>query len=417
VFVTSELPWPLDSGGRVRSFHLLRSLAEAFDVRLVTGLYEPHRAEDNPLSAFAVSVRAVHLNPRTTLREATRAAAASVLREPYVLYHRHNRRAVRAAIRLELDAGAPDLIYFDHLDSFLFAGEARGIPFVVDLHNIYSLIARRAAEEPERRWLTRKYLAREAVLLARVEATAVRQAAAVFAVSEQERAHFARIRTEGVHVVPNGVDCARYAALPTGRSLPGKRILFIGTLSWAPNVSAAQVLARHVLPAVQRRCPSATLALVGRDPTPEVLALAADPAVAVHANVPDLTPYLAEARCLAVPLQTGGGTRLKILEAFAAGLPVVSTPVGCEGIAARDGRELLVAEIEDFADRLAHLLADESGGASLAARARTLARERYDWTAIGASAAATLLALVDANRRSGNRDDGAAPVVAHDGPQ
>jgi glycosyltransferase involved in cell wall biosynthesis len=165
----------------------------------------------------------------------------------------------------------------------------------------------------------------------------------VFAVSEQERSYFSNIGSSAVRLVPNGVDCSKFAELPTGRTWTDPNVVFVGSLSWPPNVAAAQFLAREVHPRVLQRWPNARLTIVGRDPGPEVRALAAGQSVHLADNVPDITPYLADASLLAVPLATGGGTRHKILESFAAGLPVVSTPVGCEGIAAVDGRELIVA--------------------------------------------------------------------------
>src|SRR5207302_6064687 len=130
----------------------------------------------------------------------------------------------------------------------------------------------------------------------------------------------------------------------------------------------------EVLPAVRRRVPGARLTIVGKGPSPELLALAsADDHVHVAGHVPDVAPYFRTADVLAVPLEAGGGTRLKILEAFAAGLPVVGTPVGCEGITADDGVHLVVAERRDCAEAVAELMLDPSRRRALASRATQLA--------------------------------------------
>src|SRR5207247_2209260 len=147
-----------------------------------------------------------------------------------------------------------------------------------------------------------------------------------------------------------------------------------------PNASTAAFLAPEVLPRVRRWFPEARLRVIGKDPPPAVQALAGLPGVEVAGAVPSMLPHLAEAAALAVPLTAGGGTRLKILEAFAAGLPVVSTPVGCEGIRADDGGHLLVAEGDQFPTALGELLSRPDLGARLAARARDLARSLYDWS-------------------------------------
>src|SRR5262249_26047060 len=152
------------------------------------------------------------------------------------------------------------------------------------------------------------------------------------------------------------------------------------------NASAAEFLATAVLPRVRERFPEARLRVVGRDPTPEVRALGERAGVEVTGTVPSIVPYLADAHVLAVPLEAGGGTRRKILEAFGAGLPVVSPAVGAEGIRARDGEHLLLAERDRLADVVSGLLADEARGRRLAERGRALVHEQYDWDAVGRTA-------------------------------
>jgi glycosyltransferase involved in cell wall biosynthesis len=170
-------------------------------------------------------------------------------------------------------------------------------------------------------------------------------------------------------------------------------ILYIGTLSWPPNVNAVRFLVDDVLPRVRRSLPGARLTVVGKTPPPEIQRLAReDGRITVAANVDDVMPYFRDAHVLAVPLQAGGGTRLKILEAFAAGLPVVSTAVGCEGLRVQDGQHLVVAEREDFAGAIASLLSDPARAQALAERARVVARERYDWHVVGERACDAVLA-------------------------
>jgi glycosyltransferase involved in cell wall biosynthesis len=308
---------------------------------------------------------------------------------------------VRAVLRAEIAKEPPDALYLDHLDSFVFATEVSRTPIALDLHNIYSLLIRREATAPSRAWPARQFLSREAALLERIEGRAVRHADAIFTVSEQEQAHFARIRGSAVHLVPNGVDCAKYAQLPTGRASAPPAILFIGTMSWPANVQAVRFLANVVLPDVQQRIPDATLTIVGRDPGPDVMRLAREPHVTVAGNVPDILPHLRHARMLAVPLESGGGTRLKILEAFAAGLPVVSTAIGSEGLGVADGRELTIAEPPGFAAAVSALLLNPAAADAQAGRARTLARDRYDWGIIGRTVRAAIVsALKEKGRRS-----------------
>ena len=196
--------------------------------------------------------------------------------------------------------------------------------------------------------------------------------------------------------MPNGVDCAHYAGIPLGRRSGDPLILYVGAMSWAPNASAAVFLAREALPRIQSTCPNVRLRIVGRQPPRAVAELARLPAVEVTGAVPDVRPHLRAAHVLAVPLETGGGSRLKILEAFAAGLPVVSTAVGCEGLEALDARHLVIAERRDFAEAISWLLQNPAAAESLAREARNLAMARYDWQAIGTAACAVLKSVMKA---------------------
>ena len=169
-------------------------------------------------------------------------------------------------------------------------------------------------------------------------------------------------------------------------------MLFVGAMSWAPNINAAHFLI-DLLPKLRQRVPDATVVIVGRDAPPELVALNALPGVEVTGSVPEVKPYLLRGSVMAVPLSAGGGTRLKILEAFAAGLPVVSTRVGAEGIEASSGRHLVIAERPNFVEALADTLLFRDLNQQIASEARTLAREKYDWQRIGPEAAALVAAL------------------------
>ncbi len=391
--ITSELPWPLNTGGHIRSFHLLRSVARRSELRVVAGV---DTADDPGLAVMrehGITVLPAVTGPRQQVNEAARAARAMLKGEPYVMFHRHNRSAMRARITQALAEIPPDLVYLDHLDPYAFRPLFPQARILVDFHNLYGRLAARVATE--RAGLAGRYLAREARLLSRMEARAATDARAVMSVSAEEAEEFRRLGAAHVTLVPNGVDCAAYAHLPVGRTPSPPVLLYIGALSWAPNAVASDYLARVVLPEVRRVHPQAVLKLVGRDPGPAVTALGNVPGVEVHGNVPDVGVYLAEASLLAVALDSGGGTRLKILEAFAAGLPVVSTPVGCEGIEASHGEHLWVAHYHQFAAGVTAVLADPAAATARAANARRLAVTSYDWTALGEQACG---AIADAVR-------------------
>jgi glycosyltransferase involved in cell wall biosynthesis len=241
---------------------------------------------------------------------------------------------------------------------------------------------RRTADEAD--GLRRAYLKRESTLLERVERRAAAVADLALVVSDEDAEYYRRLGAR-IRVVPNGVDCDAYSAIPAGQRVGLPLILYVGSLSWGPNASAARYLVRELLPRVRQTMPDVRARVIGRNPPDDLLALGARSGVEVLADVDRIQPHLREAHVVAVPLDAGGGSRLKILEAFAAGVPVVSTPVGCEG---------LVAPRERLADAVVRVLRDRPLADRMAIRARDLARRRYDWRAIGADAAQAVAGVV-----------------------
>jgi glycosyltransferase involved in cell wall biosynthesis len=222
--------------------------------------------------------------------------------------------------------------------------------------------------------------------LRREELAAYRSAdgVAVCSIADQERIlrDLPRARTA---VVPNAADVEHYRPRPGDPPPDGRTVLFFGLLSTLPNVDGIRWFVQEIWPLVTRGRPDARLKILGKGAPPEVTALAA-PGVEVTGFVEDLRPHLASAAAVVVPLRLGGGTRLKIVEAMAMARPVVSTRLGAEGIDARPGTELLVADTpESFAEAVLELLRDPAAGARLGAAARRLAEEKYSWE--GAAAA------------------------------
>lgn len=382
--ITSELPWPLNTGGHIRSFHILKALSAKFNVRVIAGV---EVADDPGLPALGrngIRVVPAFQKKRNPFAEAGRVAQALLCEEPYVMFNRHNRPAMRQTIRQQLADKTPDVVYLDHLDPLAFRGLFPRVPVVADLHNVYSTLAKRVATE--RKFPVNLYLHNEARLLGYMEKQVAAAASVLMTVSDTEQGYFQKLGGRNVRLVPNGVDCATFRKYTVGRNHERPTLLYLGALSWQPNAKAAEFMAREVMPRILKERPDVRLQIVGRNPGSEVNALSQLPNVEVHANVPDVGVYLEQASILAVPLDSGGGTRLKILEAFAAGLPVVSTPVGCEGIECRHGEHLWVTDRSRFAEGLLDALNAPQLATEFAERARTLAEETYDWSVIGKSA-------------------------------
>jgi polysaccharide biosynthesis protein PslH len=194
------------------------------------------------------------------------------------------------------------------------------------------------------------------------------------------------LRTLGgprVELIPTGVDTTEL--YPTAEQAGPPRLLFTGTMSYAPNNQGIRWFAREVWPLVRSQVHDARLDVVGKDPPEAVQALDGRDGIAVHGFVDSMVPYFAAAHAVVVPILAGAGIRVKIIEAMAAGRAVVSTPLGCEGLAGLEaGRHLLVAdEPRAFADSAVRLLANPGERAHLAAEARQLAESTYDWRPLG----------------------------------
>ena len=258
----------------------------------------------------------------------------------------------------------------------------RGLPGarkIVMAHNVETLIWERY-HETETRALRRWYIARQWRKYERFERRAFAEATRVVAVSEED-AELVRTRfgANRVDVVSNGIDREHFESVVPARA--GHRILFLGSLDWRPNVDAVNLLLDEVFPAVLAAEPLAVLDLVGRNPSDALQRRVREmPKVHLHANVPDVRPFLAQCRVMAVPLRIGGGSRLKILESLAAGLPVVSTRIGAEGLRLTPGRDLVVVEgVEEMAPALLDCLLGSDVCGSMAESGRRLVLDLYDW--------------------------------------
>ena len=215
-----------------------------------------------------------------------------------------------------------------------------------------------------------------------VERLAMRGYDVVTAVAEADAERLRRLDpTRRVEVVPNGVDLERFGALPTGRSEPGV-LVFVGAMSFPPNVVAMRYFVEQVLPRIRAERPDARLLIVGRDPGPAVREMGGHPGVEVVGEVDDVGPYLARASVFVAPILSGSGIKNKVLEAFAAGRPVVASPLAVEGLPVIDGHEARIAEdAHGFARAVVELLGDPMAADRIGAAGRALVERRYTWEA------------------------------------
>ncbi len=400
--ITSEPPWPLNSGGHLRSFHLHNALADEIDVHMLCPVSRDRLQTLDLPKNTKFQIECVPVPKRSILSETRRVLKAQFGRQPYIMYMRHNWRPMHKRWQKVLLDLNPEFLWYDHIDSYLYHRHSikTECTTILDMHNVYSLILSRLAMESSNP-VRRLVLSIEARRMARIELQACRAVDIVIAVSQSEADHFKKLGAKRIWLAPNGVlsKHKHYRTVAT-RTDSSRIILFLGAMNWQPNVSAALHLVKNIFPIIKKRYPDSQLKLVGKDPVASVRELKNVPGVTVTGTVADVKPYLSEATVMVVPLESGGGTRLKILESFAAGLPVISTPVGVEGIDAEDGVHIHVAELEDFPKIILKVfenMADES----MISNAQQLVQRKYNW----ASIASDTRNFLQCSRRLSSDDD------------
>jgi polysaccharide biosynthesis protein PslH len=387
LLLTPQLPYPPRQGASLRNFNIIQGLSGQYELTLLSYLEpgqtaDPHTIE--PLLKLCAVVQTVPLTPRPGW---LRLAQMLFSRQPDMA-HRLNRPEFAAALRQLLRDNQFDIVQIEGIELAPFIRIVKELlpqsKIIFDDHNAEAELQRRAFLTDlgtPRRWPAAFYSWVQARRLRRFERWACETADGVTAVSALD----AKLLQElvpglAVTAIPNCIDVEQYSQ-PGETPIPFD-LVFIGKMDYRPNIDAMLWFAQEIWPMIVERRPETTLAVVGQQPHARLAPLRALPNVAITGQVESVRPYLDGASVFIMPFRLGSGTRLKLIEAMAAGKAIVATPSGAEGFPLYNDKELLLAtQPADFALSVLHLLGQPSERERLGQNARQFAAQ-YDWRVV-----------------------------------
>ena len=384
LILTYDLPYPPDRGARIRDYHFLKYLSHSHNIILLTIQDSPVRETDLiELREYCSRIEVVVI-PRRSVLDHLRDFLNNLLNNRPLAAHNYYHQSVAERLQEIMGTNPIDILQIEH--SFLAPyiadlPENRSFKTVLDFHNIgfqqYQRMISISKNLPER--FVAKF---KSILMSSWESRYARLFDHCLAASNQEadllRGKDPRIQPA---VIPNGVDTT--ICQPLTDHNPQDTLLLIGTIGYPPNEDSVIYFCQEILPLIEERVPDINLLVVGHAPSKRVLAFSSRANITITGSVPEVLPYYERSSILVAPLRAGGGTRLKILEAMAYGVPVVSTAIGCEGLDVQDGQELFIADAPaDFANAVVQLLRDQALSQHLRQNALALVKHKYDWMVI-----------------------------------
>ncbi|HOP80452.1 MAG TPA: glycosyltransferase family 4 protein [Armatimonadota bacterium] len=384
MMIVPLLPYPVMDGDSIRHYNLIKRLASECNIHLFAFAKEEHL--DMGLKEMNKYCAAVHAIPNRKMPRSwwLRQHAKSILRGAPTYASAHYRQQMIETVTESLRKYRFDIIQVEH--SFLAEYLKDAIKLqssastILTIHNIEAIRAYRVYKH--QRWGKAKIIyAIDALLFRRFEPWAIKLPDKCITVSEANKCQLeSTTGNKDIIVIENGVDTD---INPVSINPDSKELLFIGGLSYHPNVDGAEYITNEILPLIKEQIPDIQLNIVGKAPCPRVLVLDKVDNVSVYGDVPDVRPWYERSIMSVVPLRSGGGTRLKILESMGLGVPVVTTSIGCEGLDVTHEEHLLIADTPvEFAACVLKLIEDHNLRDRLIRNARQLVERRYSWDAI-----------------------------------
>jgi len=376
--LTQVLPYPPDSGPKIKTYNVIKYLSQRHRVTLASFVRGDQLEHARRLEHYCQAVHTVQME-RNVARDGLAMVRSLLTGQPWMMV-RDDRQAMRALVDRLAAEQHFDVAHADQLNMGQYAERVPGAFKVMDAHNALWLLYQRlwATMSPgPRKWL----LGRDWRLLKSYEGRLAREFDALLAVSPEDKAALQEAAGQPVDatVIPIAIDTDEIQVVER-EAEPG-HILHIGTMYWPPNIDAVNWFVREIYPLIRQQRPDVQFDVVGSRPPADLLALNdTGQGINVTGYVEDPTPYQQRAAVMIVPLLAGGGMRVKILQSLAEGIPIVSTTLGCEGIGVTDGEDILIAdEPGDFAAAVLRVLNDRALAQRLSHNGRRLAETRYDY--------------------------------------
>lgn len=392
LWIKSDFLYPADTGGKIRSYNILKNLAQEHQVNyLCLADEKPSQEALDHLRSFCERVDFIRFDPEKKFspRFYLKLMLNLFSPRPYVINKYLNSELTRE-IERRYKSGDFDLLLCDFLEMSINTLPLNDIPKVLFQHNVESEIWRRHYQT-NRNLLKKAYLYLQYRKFRSYEKSACALFDEVLVVSKSdERIHRQEFGVDKVSTIPTGVDTEYFCPQPD--KMEKNNITFVGSMDWLPNQDAMEYFITEIYPKIKLKNPRVGLYIVGRRPPEKIIRMGeADDSVTVTGTVEDVRPYVDRARVYIVPIRIGGGTRIKIFEALAQKKAVVSTTIGAEGLPLEDGREILIRDDpEGFADTVCKLIEDDDLLDTIATGGHVLVTRRYNWREVAKSFAGAL---------------------------
>lgn len=366
-------PYPLSQGGKIRIFNIIKNLSKSNSITLAAIVNDKLHSQSEPLQQFCEKIIFVERPPKLW-----RDIFNFIFGKDPFNYVRYFSVGMKRELERLVKLKTFDIIQIEFAMMWQYVDIFNGIPIVLDAHNIEFEIVRQI-KNTYRNPLRKLFYIIEEKKFREKEERAWRECSLCFTVSDKERNIISSYlgNPNKVFTIPNGVDLERFKYYP--KTNMSKQLLFLGSMDYRPNLDSALYFLEEIFPIIHSKIKDVKLDIVGRELW-RIQNHSSIKGVELHENVPEVIPYFRKADVLIVPLRYGAGTRIKILEAMAAGTPLVTTSKGCEGVGVTNGEHLLVADSpEEFASAVQRVIEDDNLRNSMTQNAREFVERNYSW--------------------------------------